>query len=278
MRLIACLLALLLAGAAAAESCGGVGAPCLMPDGREYHALTPEGAAAAPAVVFRHGWGGRGEGIVANTGLAGAILGRGYALIAPQGTPRREGDTGGAWNSTKRADRADDLAFLAAVAADAAARFGLDRDRMLLAGFSGGGMMAWRVACDAPESFAAYAPIAGLMWRPLPGACAGPVRLQHTHGWSDKVVPLEGRTVGGGALTQGDLFRGLALMRAANGCLRDDPDEYAADGPYLIRRWTACAPGAALEMALHPAGHRIPAGWTALALDWFEGRPAPARN
>ena len=115
------------------------------------------------------------------------------------------------------------------------------------------------------------------MWRPLPDACAGPVRLHHTHGWSDPVVPIEGRSVAGGRITQGDLFRGLDLMRRANGCARDDPDEYGATGKYLIRRWTDCAQGSALEMALHPGGHRTPMGWSALALDWFEGL-APYSN
>ncbi|MEM8752213.1 MAG: polyhydroxybutyrate depolymerase, partial [Pseudomonadota bacterium] len=132
-------------------------------------------------------------------------------------------------------------------------------------------------ACDAPAAFAAYAPIAGLLWRPLPESCAGPAAMLHVHGWADPVVPIEGRSVGGGILTQGDLFDGLDVLRAAFGCLRDDPDEYGAEDAYLIRRWTDCAPGASLEMALHPGGHSIPKGWSDLALDWFEERAAAPR-
>lgn len=270
------LTAALTGGLASAETCGGQGDPCILPDGGEYHVALPEGEVKA-TLMFLHGFGGRGEGVIKNRGLLRPILARGYAVIAPQGLPFREGRKGGAWNSFDNPKRRDDVAFLNAVAADAVARFGLDRATMIIGGFSGGGMMTWRVACNQPASFAAYAPIAGLLWRPLPDDCAGPIAMHHTHGWSDPVVPIEGRTVGGGFATQGDLFTGLDLIRRANGCVKDDPDKYSENGIYLSRTWTECAPGSALEMALHPGGHRIPKGWSALALDWFEALP-PAVN
>lgn len=269
-------LALIGAGAtpSAAQDCGGEVA-CATPGGR-YHIEQPEGVAPGPAVMFLHGWGGSGEGQMRNRGLVSALLARGYAVIAPTGQPRGQGRSGARWNAFQegspfRAGLRDDVAFLGRVADDAAARFGLDRDRMLLAGFSGGGMMTWRVACDAPGSFAAYAPVAGLLWRPLPERCAGAVKLLHTHGWSDTVTPIEGRSVAGGRLTQGDLFVGLDLLRRTNGCAKDDPDAYAATGVFQQRRWSACAPGSALELALWPGAHATPRGWSALALNWFEG-------
>lgn len=266
-------LCLLFGGSVNAETCGDVDTPCEI-DGGVYHFAPPADVEARinrPAVIFLHGFGGTGKGIIRNKGLMSALTSRGYGVIAPQGLPFREGMKGGSWNSFARDTRRDDIGFLKDVATDAATRHDLDRSQMLIAGFSGGGMMTWRVACDAPDSFAAYAPIAGLLWRPLPESCLGPFRMQHTHGWSDPVVPIEGRSVANGAFTQGDLFKGLDILRDAMGCVRDDPDDYAAMGPYLIRRWTECAPGAGLEMALHPGGHLIPKGWSALALDWFEG-------
>ena len=266
MRLMLTLFLSLAASHAAA--CGGIDAPCEI-DGGVYHFASTEDP-HAPAVMFLHGFGGTGKGIMRNKGLIKALTGRGYAVIAPQGLPWRPSQKGGSWNSFARETRRDDIAFLAMVAEDAAARHGVDRGRILLAGFSGGGMMTWRTACDAPKSFAAYAPIAGLLWRPLPDACAGPFRMQHTHGWSDPVVPIEGRSVASGRFTQGDLFRGLDILRDAMACAKDDPDAYDQSGAYLIRRWTSCAPDAGLEMALHPGGHAIPSGWSRLALDWFE--------
>lgn len=100
--------------------------------------------------------------------------------------------------------------------------------------------------------------------------------MLHVHGWSDPVVPLEGRAVANGRIVQGDLFRGLDAIRAANGCARDDPDGYGARERFLVRRWTDCA-GGALEFALHPGGHVVPPGWADLALDWLETGPSAPR-
>ena len=262
-----CMAALFLAPLPAL-ACGDAQTPCTI-EGGVYHAEAPSGEGPHPALVFLHGWGGRGAGVLRNRGLVTALTARGYALLAPQGMPRRPGDEGGSWNTRQNPGGRDDIAFLAAVARDAAVRFDLDPARIVLAGFSAGGMMTWRVACSAPGTFAAYAPIAGVLWRPLPARCEGPVRLHHTHGWSDPVVPLEGRIVGGG-IRQGDVFAGLALLRTAAGCATDAPDGFARRGDYQIRRWTGCGAGASLEMALHPGGHVIPSGWSALALDWVE--------
>ena len=273
MRQLAILLGYMmsvLAGVSMAAECGDSLTPCEMPGG-SYHFIHPQKiSSGAPAMIFLHGFGGTGKGVIRNRGLIAPILERGYAVIAPQALPWREGSKGGAWNSMARASRRDDITFLNAVADDAAARHGVDRANILIAGFSGGGMMTWRVACDAPDSFAAYAPVAGLLWRPLPETCVGPIKLRHTHGWSDPVVPIEGRSVAGGRFTQGDLFKGLDMIRDANTCIKDDPDAYADDGTYLTRTWTSCDQSSALSMALHPGGHRIPKGWSKMALDWFE--------
>ena len=175
LRACAVLLAAVLAPAwAGAAECGGPDAPCEI-EGGFYHAALPEGAGPHPAVFFLHGYRGRADRTIANRGLVQPFLDRGYAVIAPQGAPRREGEKGGSWNAFASANRRDDVDFLRRAAEDATARFKLDRDHIVASGFSGGGMMVWRVACDAPEDFAAYAPIAGLLWRPLPDACAGPV-------------------------------------------------------------------------------------------------------
>ncbi len=251
-----------------ALACGEAQTPCEI-EGGFYHAEAPAGEGPHPAVIFLHGWGGRGVGLVRNRGLVEALNTRGYAILAPQGMPRRPGDGGGSWNVRQNPAARDDIAFLASVAEDAVERFDIDPDRVVLAGFSLGGMMVWRVACSAPETFAAYTPIAGLLWRPLPQECEGPVKLHHTHGWSDPVVPLEGRIVGSG-IQQGDVFAGLTILRAAAGCTTDAPDGFDRRDAYQIRRWTGCGEGAWLEMALHPGGHAIPKGWAALALDWFE--------
>jgi polyhydroxybutyrate depolymerase len=269
-RALALLLGLLSATAAQAD-CGPDAGPCTIPTGT-YHAVLPADVPDAPAVLFLHGWGGDGEGALTNRGMVDALIARGYAVIAVDGTLRASG-SGRSWafHPDREAPR-DDVTFVAAVADDAATRFGLDRNRMILSGFSVGGSMVAYAACRNPEAFSAYAPISGSFWQPMPAACAGPVRMFHIHGWTDGTVPLEGRRIGGAGITQGDVFQALPILRAANGCTRSNPDGYATVGDTQLRRWDeSCTPGSSLVFALHPGGHKVPRGWADMMLDWVEG-------
>lgn len=251
--------------------------PCLVKGG-EYFVAFPDGVKApVPAVLFIHGYGGSGAGVMRNRGMVDAVLARGFAVIAPSGLAM-EGRDGGSWSfHPDRPKRRDEIAFITSVRDDAIARHGIDGDHILLAGFSIGGSMTAYLACAAPDRFAAYAPVGGNFWRPHPLSCAGPVRMLHTHGWSDGTVPLEGRVLRGQdsrdpeAVVQGDVFEALSIWRETNGCFQLRADSFVTTGPFLRRNWERCLPGSALEFALFPGGHVIPQGWADMALDWFEG-------
>lgn len=262
------LAAALWAGAAAA-ACDAADAGCAI-DGGTYRIEVPPGdTGPRPAVIMLHGFGGDGRGVLRNRGLVDRALARGYAVIAPDGLPR-PGRPGRSWSfHPLRPALRDETAFLKAVADDAAARFGLDRARMLLAGFSIGGSMVSYVACTDPGAFAAFAPVAGSFWRPHPAACAGPARLLHTHGTADRTVPLEGREVSSG-LRQGNVFEAMEIWRAAFGCTGAARDRRI--GIFAVQASTDCAPGGELVLALHDGAHGIPESWAGLALDWFERR------
>lgn len=238
-------------------------------DAGDYNIRLPEQAEDAPVVLFLHGYGGKGSATLRNARLVEPLIARGYAVIAPEGAPRF-GDGPQNWGFLPGETRRDDTAFLSDVVADAAERFGISPERVILSGFSAGGFMVNYLACAQPESFAAYAPVSGGFWRPHPVDCAGPVRLFHTHGWSDTVVPLEGRFLGGGAFQQGDIFAGLEIWRDANACSDEKPTGFGRTGEFMRRRWSDCMPGSALEFALFPGGHTVPEGWADMMLDWFE--------
>ena len=249
---------------------------CEVATGEYVITLPDNGPAQPPAVMFIHGFGGSGPGVFRNTGMVRAFTDRGYAVIAPSGLIP-EGRNGGSWafHPDRRGGR-DEVAFLTSVRDDAIARHDIDPDRIILSGFSIGGSMTAYLACAAPDTFAAYAPLGGNFWRPHPTECAGPVHMLHTHGWTDGTVPLEGRVLRGadsrdvGAVIQGDVFHALSVWRETNACYQLKPDSYATEGAFMIRTWTDCAPDASLEFALFPGGHIIPQGWANLTLDWFE--------
>lgn len=281
MRLFALGLAFGLIGTAAQAVCGpDLDATCDVPNGT-YHIELPENADGAPALMFLHGWGSSGQGSLSMRGMVETALARGYAVIAPDGVPR-EGQNGRTWNfHPLRTPTRDEPAFLMEVRDDAAARFGIDAENVLLAGFSIGGSMTAYAACAAPDGFAGFAPLSGNFWRPHPVVedCAGPVRMLHVHGWTDGTVPLEGRILRGDRegvdpddpyyLVQGDIWHSMQLWRMINGCTHNGR-EVAQTETYWLRSWSDCTDDAELSMALFYGGHGVPPGWADLVLDWFE--------
>lgn len=269
--LIAALLSMMAAPALA--GCADLEDTCKTELG-EYHIALPDGVENPPVLMFLHGAGGSGK---MATGM-GAALDRGYALIGPQGIKRPGSRFGASWSfHPERAEFRDEEAFLREVIADAAANHGIDPDRIVLGGFSIGGSMTSYLACSAPDLAAAYAPVGGSFWRPHPAldACAAPVKLLHTHGWRDTTVPLEGRLLGNGTIAQGDVFYGMQVWRAVNGCDNYRATDFQTDDRFWRRKWDKCAAGA-LEFVLHPGAHGVPRGWSDMTLDWFEALDADA--
>lgn len=229
-----------------------------------------------PAMIYFHGAGGSGPRSLKNREMVETFLKRGYAVIAPSGLKRPNSRFGSGWSfHPDRKKRRDELTFAKAVLEDATNKFNLDRDRILMTGFSIGGSLTWYLACQDPNVVKAFAPVAGAFWRPHPSAqdCAGPVKLLHTHGWVDGTVPLEGRPIGpvdNPRIVQGDVFYGLQLMRQVNGCKGLKADKFDTSGKFWKRWWTKCAPNSALQFNLFQGGHSVPKGWASEAINWFE--------
>lgn len=262
---------LALAANSAHAACGPDEGVCETPSG-SYQIELPD-AENPPLLVFLHGYGGSGSGTMNNRRLVQPMLDRGYAVMAPEGLERPDRGGTKSWNFYPGFGERDETAFLTEVVEDAADRFGIDPDRVMLGGFSAGAFMVYYLACDAPDTFSAYVPVSGGFWRPHPETCEGPIRMFHTHGWTDNVVPLEGRLLGGGRFQQGDIYAGLEIWRNANGCVDHKPTGFSTTGEFMRRRWTTCDDGSALEFALFPGGHTVPTGWADMIVDWYEGLP-----
>ncbi|WP_191059595.1 alpha/beta hydrolase family esterase [Geminicoccus harenae] len=215
-----------LAWSGTASACPGGAKPCEVEGGSYLMLLPLAGQDGPPPVLLHlHGWGGNAAAVL-QAGFSQEFLARGFVVIAPQGLQSRPGGRTDWSVGDGQPHPRDDRAFVGRVLDDAARRFGLDRGRVLLSGFSRGASMAWDIACQEPAMALAYAPVAGGFWQKQPTTCMGPVRLLHTHGFADATVPLEGRVLRGGALAQADIFAGLALWRRVDGC--DGPAEVPA--------------------------------------------------
>lgn len=267
------LIALGLSSPVSAQSatCGDAETPCEI-EGGDYHYAVPS-VAPKGIVMHLHGGGGRGRGLL-KSGLAKAALERGFVFVAPNGWhPENRWQRDWSVKARGTSHNRDDKAFLADVMADVRARTGVTDGMVLLAGFSRGGSMVWDMACQVPDFADAYAPLAGAFWDDLPTTCAAPVRLFHTHGWNDRTVPLEGRSFGGGAVVQGDVWASLKILRETNGCDARQPEKNSYDGDLWLRHWTDCAAGE-IQLMLHKGGHGAPKGWSGRMMDWFEATPS----
>ncbi|MEM8956687.1 MAG: alpha/beta fold hydrolase [Pseudomonadota bacterium] len=270
--LLSCAVLAAFAATPAAAGCADASDAACEIEGGSYHiALPADASGPLPAVLFLHGWGSSGGNAIGNGSISPPILERGYAFIAPDGVPRSNGN-GRTWSFHPDWPEArDEVAFLEGVIADAVEKHGVDPEQVILSGFSIGGSMTAYAACVSPEAFDAYAPLGGNFWRPHPETCEGPVRLLHTHGWTDTTVPLEGRYLRDGQIAQGDVFAAFEIWRDTNGCDAMRADSFEISAEYWRRVWERCSDGAALELALFPGGHIVPAGWSDLVLDWYEG-------
>lgn len=258
-------------GAASEPACGDALCPV---EGGGYALLLPEGGERPGIFVYLHGYAATAEGAAGHAPLTEPVLRRGMAFLAVEGQPETLSGKGLDWGVADGFTAArDDHAYLARVIDDAAARFGLDRDRVLLAGYSRGGSLVWDIACAEPGLAAAYASYAGAFWEPMPESCGGPVHLYHAHGFADRTVPVEGQemTWYGHDFEMGDVQKALGIWRGSMGCpMKADASDTA--GAVWIKRWTACG-GGSLTYALGPGNHGRPETWVTDLLDWFEALP-----
>jgi polyhydroxybutyrate depolymerase len=153
-----------------------------------------------PLVVVLHGGGANAPAIVALTGFNAEADEEGFVVAYPNGTGRAKptAETTGqfSWNagdccgSAMRQD-ADDSGFVRALVAAIEHERPIDRRRVYAAGFSAGGMMAYRLACEADDIFAAVGVVSGAILVP---SCAPkqPVSVIDIHGTDDDAVPIDG--------------------------------------------------------------------------------------
>lgn len=245
---------------------------CIVAHGSYRIVLPPQAGSGRPvgAILYFHGYQGSAAEVIADPGLIAVARHLGVALIAPDGVGRSWSYPG------SPARHRDEFTFVGQVLDDVGARFPVDTGRVLASGFSQGGSLVWYLACRMPRRFAAFAPIAGAFWEPLPESCEGPrPPLIHVHGTSDATMPLAGRTLRTGA-RQGDLFKSLAIM-APDGCTASWAGAARVDriaGELTCRVARGCDGPARLELCLHADGHKVDSAWVERA--WRLTMPAEA--
>lgn len=238
---------------------------------REFAWFTPESVAddvgRHPVVIALHSLGMEGEGM-AYVGAWGEPAQAGEFLVAfPDGLDD-------SWNAgtccgDSMRNGVDDIGFINDLIAWVRTQPNVDPDRISLAGFSNGGMLALAIACNPPEGVNAVVTTGAL---PTAGCTPEvPPDVLLLTSSSDPVVPPRGGT---GALPSQDvsgafpsLEDSVRSMSEAHGC--DGPTPTKAPFPGVLTSRT-CAGSARLDTAFWPElGHGYDGSVTDLMVWWL---------
>jgi polyhydroxybutyrate depolymerase len=162
----------------------------------------------------------------------------------------------------------DDVAFAKSVVADIARAHPIDRARVFATGLSNGGILAYRIACEAADTFAAVAPVIAAITSTVASSCrpSVPVAILGIQGVADPAVHFEGGYVG-------DRATGVPLLsiratqelwRSLNGCVPAVTSTVlpvlVQDGTSVTQRvWAGCRANAdVVWYEIDGGGHRWP--------------------
>jgi phospholipase/carboxylesterase len=167
-----------------------------------YTAHVPAGDGPHPAVVLLHGWGASAHDLL---GLAPILHGGEALVLCPQGPLAFQagpGALGYGWfplsegRPPERAAIEEGCSALEDFLEAVLARYPVDPERLVLGGFSQGGIIAYQIALHRPERFAGL--LAMSSWLPAELAEDIPARPEHAqlptlviHGSEDPMIGVD---------------------------------------------------------------------------------------
>ena len=219
----------------------------------------------APLVFVLHGGTGNAESAIRMSGFNKVADQNGFIAVFPNGTGRLSDDKLLTWNGGTccgyaQKNDVDDVGFIRSVIAEIETTASIDPKRIYATGMSNGGIMSYRLACEASDLFAAIAPVAGTLNFP-PCNPSESVSVIDFHGTADQNLPYEGG-FGSESLVDVDFVSvkdSVEFWVSFNECesrpLTDLEDTIQHD------TWTGCDNTSAVELyTIIGGGHAWPGG------------------
>lgn len=209
-----------------------------------------------PLVFLFHGYTMTAAQIATATHFSATADARGLIFAFPSGI----GSSFNAGDCCGQAVTAavDDVSFTRAMITSVGGEYCIDAKRTFATGFSNGGFLAYRLACDLSDRIAAVAPVSGGLRLDV-SACkpARPVPLFHVHGTNDLLVPYDG----GGAGNAKPVSASIDAFKTLNGCPAGAGTVVFTKGDVSCTKWSGCTAGADVELCtVTGGGHQWPGG------------------
>jgi len=235
-----------------------------------------DGTEPLPLVIGLHGRPDTGAGFALITEMDKVAEVEGFGLVFPDGLVNQ-------WNylgdfvDSDRFHNPNDIRYLEVLIDDLALDINIDRQRVYLMGFSNGGFMTYRVACEVAHPFAGFGVTGALMYPEFEVTCgfARPTPIVIFHGTADGSIRWDGvshESPDGSpkVFTTRTVLESVGYWAAHNGCTDTDPikTEFAPQQPTQTQivqfDFESCAPSADVRFfAMVNAGH-VWAGGTRL--------------
>ena len=211
---------------------------------------------ATPVVLGFHGYTLSGDLQASASHMEAKADTAGFITVHPDGTGGLKGWNAGDCCGTAASSGVDDVGLVTAILDRLEAEMCIDPARVYATGFSNGGFLSHRLACELSDRIAAIGPVSGVMGM---DACSPgrPVPVFHVHGTDDAIVPYNGGGISG--------FRSVADTIAdwanRNQCPAGAPSVTYDNGDARCETYAGCAGGADVTLCtITGGGHQWPGG------------------
>ena len=170
-----------------------------------------------PVLLGFHGIGGSASTFTNALHLKIFSQDMGFILVIPNGSGNEAGAQN-SWNAgnccgTAYSNQIDDIGFVRSMLDSISRKYSVDKSRIWAMGFSNGGMLSYRLACELSEQISAIGVGGGAL---MLNTCSPPnsVSVIHIHGGLDETVPIDG----GGRFFVKPVIESFKLVNSANAC------------------------------------------------------------
>jgi polyhydroxybutyrate depolymerase len=250
---------------------------------RTYLLHIPPGLAAdqpVPLVFVFHGLGENGAFISQSSGFNDIADANGFIVVYPNGSGPSSAlswNAGGCCGYAGQ-NKIDEVALVRQVISDTETLVKIDPKRVYAAGFSNGALLSYYLACEMSDTFAAIAPIAGVLQY---DSCQPQqsVSVIHFHGLSDTAVPYAGGgTIPGTNQAFPPVEQSIATWVGLDACAESPQVEQS--GILTHTSYASCQNGTAVELyTIQGIGHSWPSQYvvpvTQIIWDFFKAHPKP---